>query len=170
MLKALLQKIGPFLVIGLCGTVIDFGLTYTIKERFKAHKYVANTTGFATAATANFMLARFWMYSSHGDFWTEYLKFLVVSITGLGINTMVIFGVSYILNKFPHEKGKITRSPMLRIWNWVIGVVFNIMDKILKDPEKRNFYVSKMAATAVVLVWNFLVPFFFIFHAASTVK
>lgn len=167
MFQTLLKKIGYFIVIGLCGTAIDFGLTYTLKERLKFHKYVANASGFATASTSNFFMARLWMYGSHGDFWTEYLKFLVVSITGLGINTMVIFGVGFVLVRFPYEKGRKTKNPIMWLWNWGMGILFAIMDKVFKEPEKRNFYISKIAATAVVLVWNFLIPFFFIFHPAA---
>ena len=117
--KALFLRFLKFGVVGVSGTVIDFGLTWVLKEKCGVKKFVANTIGFVVAASSNYVLNRIWTWGSHSTHVaTEYFKFFGVSVIGLGINTLIL----YLLNEKAH---------------W-------------------NFWVSKVCATAVVMVWNFI--------------
>ncbi|MBO4741367.1 MAG: GtrA family protein [Bacteroidales bacterium] len=119
-------KFLKFCVVGVTGTVVDFGLTWICKEKFKIPKFVANAIGFVVAATSNYFLNRWWTWgSTNSQVGVEYTKFFAVSLIGLGLNTLIL----YIL----HEKMKV------------------------------NFWVSKVFATGVVMIWNFLANNFFTF-------
>ena len=42
----MLIKFIKFLIVGVSGLIIDFGLTYLCKEKIKLNKYLSNSIGF----------------------------------------------------------------------------------------------------------------------------
>lgn len=124
--KAFLLKFLKFCVVGFSGTVIDFGLTWFCKEIVKIPKFVANAIGFVVAASSNYILNRIWTWgSTNSQVGVEYSKFFLVSLIGLGINTLILY--------------------------------------LLHNKLKWNFYISKVFATGVVMIWNFLANNYFTF-------
>jgi len=124
--KAFLLKFLKFGVVGFSGVFIDFGFTYLCKEIFKIQKYISNAIGFIMAASSNYILNRIWTFESHNpEIFTEYSKFLIISLIGLLINTLIL---------------------------WVLVSKF-----------KKNFYISKLFAIAIVTVWNFFANIAFTF-------
>lgn len=121
-----LLKFLKFACVGGSGVLVDFGITYLFKEIVKIPKYLANAIGFTVAATTNWFLNRIWTFGSHNpQIAIEYLKFLVISIVGLGINTLILW--------------------------------------LLVSKLKWRFYLSKLIAIAVVMVWNFIMNLIFTF-------
>ena len=85
--KLFILKFLKFGVVGFSGVFVDFGITYLFKEIIKINKYVSNAIGFICAATSNYILNRIWTFESeNADVATEYGKFMLVSVIGLGIN------------------------------------------------------------------------------------
>lgn len=124
--KAFLLKFFKFGVVGFSGVFVDFGFTYLCKEIFKIQKYISNAIGFTMAATSNYFLNRIWTFESHNpEVFTEYSKFLIISMLGLLINTLILW--------------------------------------ILVNRFKKNFYISKLFAIAIVTVWNFFANITFTF-------
>ncbi len=116
----MLLKILKFGVVGMSGMTIDFAVTYLCKEKIRIHKYIANAIGFVMAASWNYTFNRIWTFESHNPhIGFEFLRFFIVSLIGLGINTLML---------------------------WVFVSKF-----------KQNFYLSKLFAIGVVLIWNFIV-------------
>lgn len=106
----LIGKVLRFSVTGVVGAAVDFGFTYLFKEVLKVNKFVSNAIGFTLAATLCFFLNKYWTYESQNPLkWTEYFTFIVVSLVGLGINSLVLF----LLN----EKFK---------WNFYLSKCFSI--------------------------------------------
>lgn len=121
-----LYKFLKFGIVGFTGMIVDFALTWLFKEKVRIQKYYANTIGFCIAATTNFFLNRNWTFHSNDPEITfQYFKFFIVSLIGLGINTLVLW--------------------------------------ILVSKYKKNFYLSKLFAIAVVMIWNFFVNLAFTF-------
>ena len=88
-------------------------------------------------------------------------------MAGLAINTFVIFIANLILDKATtviNSGGTSSKNPIVKLYFMLVGFTFKIMNKVLKEEEKRNFYISKLVATGVVLMWNFLANFFLTFH------
>ena len=124
--KELISKFIKFAVVGFSGLFVDFGTTFICKEKIKIPKYVSNAIGFTFAASTNYFLNRWWTFQSQNpEVAVEYINFLVISLIGLGINTLILW--------------------------------------ILVSKFKKNFYLSKLFAIAVVTLWNFIANLLYTF-------
>jgi putative flippase GtrA len=124
--RSFILKFLKFGAVGLSGVLVDFGVTYVCKEILKIQKYVSNALGFTVAATTNYFLNRIWTFESHNpEIGIEYIKFFVISLIGLGINTLILW--------------------------------------ILVSKFRQHFYLSKLLAIAVVMIWNFIMNLIFTF-------
>ncbi len=113
-----------FGIVGLTGMVIDFSITFLLKEKLKVHRYIASSTGFTIAATYNYFLNRIWTFqSTDPKVLIEYSTFIIISIIGLGINNLFL----YLFEK------------------------------------KLPFYVAKLSAIGVTMVWNFFANYYITF-------
>jgi putative flippase GtrA len=126
-LSSILFKFFKFALVGSSGLIIDFGTTYLLKEKIKINKFIANATGFSLAASSNYLWNRLWTFHSNNpEIFFEYLSFIIISLIGLGINTVVLW--------------------------------------LLIRKSKRNFYLAKVFATLVTVIWNFSANFLFTFN------
>jgi putative flippase GtrA len=81
-----------FALVGITGMGLDFGTTWLLKEKVKINKFVANAAGFSIAVVNNFILNKYWTFDNQNPIATEqFVKFLVISIVGLGINSLLLF-------------------------------------------------------------------------------
>lgn len=86
-LRPLIFKFLKFGIVGVSGMVVHFGVLYLLRDVVHINQFVANTAGFITAATTNYILNRIWTFQSQEkQVGIEYLKFFVISLIGLGIN------------------------------------------------------------------------------------
>ena len=84
-------KFIKFSIVGFSGLLIDFSLTWLLKEKAKINKYLANATGFITAATSNYILNRLWTFRSENpEIFIEYISFVSIAIIGLVINSLIL--------------------------------------------------------------------------------
>jgi putative flippase GtrA len=117
----LILKLIKFCVVGFSGMFVDFGTTWLLKEKVKANKYLANSTGFVLAATSNYFLNRIWTFHSHNQqIATEYFSFIGISLIGLGINNLII----YILTdkfKLNFYLSKLFAVCVVTIWNFIMN-------------------------------------------------
>lgn len=122
--KILIYKFIKFGIVGFSGMILDFLITYLLKEKLKANKYLANSIGFIIAATNNYIWNRIWTFKSqNNDISIEYINFIMISIIGLGINNLCI----YILNgklKLNFYISKIIAIAITTIWNFSINYIF----------------------------------------------
>jgi len=88
----LLSRIFKFGLTGCTGLIIDFSITYFLKERVRINKYLANACGFICAVFSNFFLNKFWTFSSitNSKPLDQFFMFITISIAGLCINSGVI--------------------------------------------------------------------------------
>jgi len=108
-----------FGVTGVAGFVIDFGVTYLLKEKLKVHKYIANSVAFILAATNNYFLNRSWTFeNSDPDMTGQYITFMIVSTGGLLVNN----GTIWFLNdkrKINFWLAKFLAVFVSMIWNFI---------------------------------------------------
>ena len=91
-LKPLITKFIKFGIVGASGMVVHFGVLYLFRDVIHINQFVANTIGFVTAATTNYILNRIWTFrSKEKQVGVEYLKFILVSVIGLGVNNGVLW-------------------------------------------------------------------------------
>jgi len=120
----LIIKFLKFSLVGLSGLIIDFSITFLFRNILKINQYIANAIGFIVASSSNYLLNRIWTFTSHNpQVLEEYVKFLLVSIIGLLINTLVLyFLVSKLKWKFYFSK--LFAIGAATLWNFFINLMF----------------------------------------------
>ena len=79
-------------IVGISGMVVDFSVTWIGKEKIRLNKYLANSIGFSLAVLNNFLLNRYWTFhASAQPFTPQLLRFLLVSVSALGINNLLLY-------------------------------------------------------------------------------
>lgn len=119
-------KLIKFGFVGFSGLLIDFSITYLLKEIIKINKYVANSIGFMMAASSNYLFNRVWTFESNNpDLIQEYSSFILVSLVGLFINAffLVLFE-----KKYSFYISKFLAIAVTTIWNFSVNyfITFNL--------------------------------------------
>lgn len=120
----LFLKFIKFGIVGVSGVVVDFGITWVLKELLRLNKYVANSGGFACAVVSNYFLNRIWTFhSSDPHMGAQFAKFTVVALVGLAMNNAIIFFLTERRGiKFYPAKAIATLIVML--WNFGANYLF----------------------------------------------
>jgi len=114
-----LYKFIKFGIVGFSGLFVDFGFTYICKEILKIQKYVSNAIGFTLAASSNYYLNRVWTFkSTDPEIFVEYSEFIIISLIGLGINTLILW---IIVTKFKLNfyLSKVFAIAVVTVWNFL---------------------------------------------------
>jgi len=123
----ILIKFMKFGAVGATGVVVDFSFTWLAKEKAFIQKYVANAIGFTVAATTNYFLNRWWTFHSNNpELAMEYSRFLLVSIIGLGLNTLIIWFLVSKRNRNFYIS-KLFAIGLVTIWNFFINLAFTFV-------------------------------------------
>ena len=51
----MLFKFFKFVIVGFSGLIVDFSITFLLKEKLKIHRYLSNSAGFTVAASTNYL-------------------------------------------------------------------------------------------------------------------
>lgn len=122
--RELILKFLKFGLVGASGVIVDFGFTYLCKEIFKIQKYIANAIGFTLAATSNYVFNRIWTFHSlNPEIGLEYSKFLLISLVGLGINTLILWTLTSKFNKNFYVS-KLFAIGVVTVWNFFFNMMF----------------------------------------------
>lgn len=133
-LRTTLLKFLKFGVVGASGMVVHFGVLYILRDVAQINQFVANTIGFITAATTNYILNRVWTFRSREkQVGLEYLKFILVSVIGLGINN----GTLWLMGKlFPDWNADwrfyilwVIAVGVTTLWNFFGNMLFTFREK-----------------------------------------
>lgn len=128
-----LFKFFKFGIVGFSGVFVDFGITYLLKEKFKIQKYVANAIGFSVAASTNYFLNRIWTFeSTNPKVALEYTEFFLISMIGLGINTLVLWLLVSKL-KWNFYFSKLVAIGVVTIWNFFANLLITF------NPDRTFF-------------------------------
>lgn len=116
--QGLISKFIKFGLVGFSGLFVDFGITFLFKEKLKFQKYLANSIGFISAASSNYFLNRIYTFhSSNPQVFVEYSQFMVISLVGLLINTLVLWLIVSKL-KWNFYFSKLLAIGVVTIWNF----------------------------------------------------
>lgn len=122
--SAFLLKFLKFCAVGFSGVGVNFGVTWFFKEICKLNKYLSNIIGFICAATTNYLLNRWWTFqSSNPEVGVEYAKYFLISVIGLGIDTLTV----YLLNgklKWNFYLSKVFAVGAATLWNFFGNLLF----------------------------------------------
>ncbi len=120
---ALPFKFLKFGLVGFSGLFVDFGTTFFFKEILKVQKYLSNAIGMLVAATTNYILNRIWTFkSTNPDIAVEYSEFVIISLLGLGINTLIIW-LLIKKSKMNFYIAKAIAIAVVMVWNFVANLL-----------------------------------------------
>ena len=127
-----------FLVVGIIGAVVDFGVENILHHIFGVPYVWAGTISFICAVMSNFTWNRYWTYpdSRSKPIISQLMQFTLVNITGLLI-----------------------RIPILKFLEPVITNLFYRLpgQYLFLPPDVMGENVTLAIAVIIVLFWNFFV-------------
>ena len=113
-----------FSVSGLCGVLINFFLTFLLKEKLFLNKYISNSSALTIALFINFILNRNWTYQVNLEpVFSQSLKFLLVVTVSVLINHVIVY-VSHKNFKFNFYFSKLIAVALVFIWNFVMHSIY----------------------------------------------
>ncbi len=116
--QILIEKFLRFCIIGFIGFAIDFGTTYSFKEKLKLNKYLSNSAGFVFAASTNFFLNRYFTFRNEDpEMLLQFFKFAMVAVVGLGLNNLFVFLFTDKV-KLNFYKAKVAAVAIVLFWNF----------------------------------------------------
>lgn len=125
--QVILERFLKFGAVGFSGLIIDFGLTWLVKEQLRWNKYVANSLGFAAAASSNYFLNRIWTFQNEDpEVLIQYSKFILVAVSGLIINNLIV----YIINDRLHQTFYLSKAIAILVvmfWNFSLNYVWTFV-------------------------------------------
>ncbi|OJV44408.1 MAG: glycosyl transferase family 2 [Bacteroidales bacterium 36-12] len=120
----MILKFIKYCVVGFSGMLVDFGITWLLKEKLQFNKYVANTIGFISAATSNYVLNRIWTFESQSNkIMTEYTSFFIIALVGLGLNNLILMLLNDKL-KMNFYLSKLIAILIVTLWNFIMNFLF----------------------------------------------
>lgn len=123
-ISPIILKLIRFGLVGCTGVIVDFGITFLLKEKLKINKYVSSSFGFSLAATNNYFLNRIWTFkSSDPNIVVQYSKFIGVAIIGVLLSNGIVWLLHERL-KINFYGSKALSIVIVVIWNFTINVTF----------------------------------------------
>ncbi len=118
-----------FALIGVGGTVVDFTLLIVLKELIGLPTLLANTLSYSAGILNNFTLNRIWTYpdSRTRKALVQLLQFGLVSITGLLLNNLIVYGLEQPLGNlfgaanYGYLIAKAAATGLIMVWNFVVN-------------------------------------------------
>lgn len=122
--KTFVLKFLKFGLVGVSGMVVDFGITYLLKEKLKIHKYISSSSGFIVATGTNYLFNRLWTFNNHDpNTMTQFGKFFMISLVGLALSN----GLIYLLHdklKWNFYFAKACAIGLVSLWNFFANYLY----------------------------------------------
>jgi putative flippase GtrA len=116
-------KFFKFIIVGFSGMIVDFSITFLLKEKFKLNRYFSNSVGFTLAASSNYLFNRFWTFQSNNPkVLLEFGTFLIISLIGLGINNLFLWMFE---RKVRFYSAKFLAIIVTSLWNFSANYFLN---------------------------------------------
>jgi putative flippase GtrA len=119
----MLFKFFKFVIVGFSGLIVDFSITFLLKEKFKIHRYISNSAGFTIAASSNYLFNRLWTFESNNPrVLQEFGTFFVISLIGLIINNLFLYLFE---KKSKFYFAKFLAIMVTSLWNFLANYYLN---------------------------------------------
>lgn len=134
-------------IVGISNTLLDAGL-YAIFTRsiswLGQHYLVANFFSFAITTVWSFHWNRKWTFRvKTGSPRSQYMRFVAISIVGLGISEAVLWASVELLDL--HDLvGKIITIPAVFLWNFIMHLAWTFRGHAaLAEPASKEYTIQE---------------------------
>jgi len=139
-----------FMLVGIIGAVIDFGIMNLLSKLFGLPLIWAGTISFICAITSNFYWNRYWTYpdSRSRPITKQLVMFFTVNIAGLAIRLPILHFLE---------------TPMRQLFSsltWHFPI----------SPEFLGKNFTLAVAVGVVMLWNFFINRYWTYNDVDKVK
>lgn len=113
-----------FCMVGFLGFLTDLTVTFTLKNKVKVNKYVANSIGFMCGCVINYSLNKLWTFNDdNADIINQFARYVTISVGGLLISNLLIYLLTTKM-KANFFVAKISSVVIVSIWNFVMNYCF----------------------------------------------
>lgn len=120
-LNELLQRVIKFSITGFIGVVLDFSITFMLKEQIGLNPYLSNLTGVTCAIFLTFYVNRAWTFKKQkGKMGNQLMLFFFITIIGCGWNCLGLFLFQHFL-LFPFYLAKLVSTGLVATWNFTLN-------------------------------------------------
>ncbi len=122
--KKLIDQILKFGVVGGLAFLIDYVLLYALTEFVGIHYLISSVISFTVSLIFNYILSIKWVFDvTKKQTVKEITIFVILSVIGLGINQVVMYVGSDLLNIY-YMLTKIIATAIVMVWNFVTRKIF----------------------------------------------
>ena len=130
----LIKQILKFIVVGGSAFLIDYLLMIFLKEVIHINYLVASIISFCVSVIYNYLLSIFWVFETDKSksTTTTFTVFIVLSVIGLVINTIMMYLLVDGTKLMPYTWAKIIATAVVMVYNF-------ISRKIFLEKKKSDF-------------------------------
>jgi len=128
-MKKIFKQFIKFGLVGILSFIVDAGI-YLVLTRYLAFFYImAKAISFVLAATNSYIFNRAWTFrSSNLAVGREFSKFLLISVIGLGLNTLFMF-LAVEQFKLKDLYGLVIATILVMFWNFTANKFWTFRQK-----------------------------------------
>jgi len=143
-MNKLLHQIIKFGIVGVLCFCIDFAIVVLLNSALNVHYIIATFFGFTISVIVNYLLSMKYVFTRKEelDRKKEFVAFVILSVMGLGLNEVIML---------------FCMEVVYANWNWIETLL----------SHKMAVAGSKIFATGIVMVFNFVTRKIFLEQKAS---
>ena len=137
-MKKLINQIMKFGIVGALAFVIDYGVYTILANGLQINYLIANIVGFILSLIFNYVMSMKFVFErkENADKRKEFVTFAILSVIGLGINELIIYGCvdgiylnSTVLQEqfglgLAKQAGKIIATGIVMVYNFISRKIF----------------------------------------------
>ncbi len=131
----LFRQIMKFAVVGGTAFIIDWGVMVLLVELFHFNEILASALSFCVSVIYNYILSITWVFDvgDGGSKPREFTVFLILSVIGLGINTLIMYLMDILVGSRWYMLSKVLAGGVVMVYNFITRKLF--LEK--KKPGER---------------------------------
>ena len=148
-MNKLLHQIIKFGIVGVLCFCIDFAIVVLLNSALNVHYMIATFFGFTISVMVNYLLSMKYVFTRKEelDRKKEFAVFLLLSLVGMGINTLVLWLCVDVIYAYVHWVQTATAA----LFDLLAGIGIHI-----SSVEDLAALIAKCVATGIVMVYNFI--------------
>jgi putative flippase GtrA len=120
-------------VVGVLGTLVHIGVLAIMVEVFQVNAIIGSIIGFIGALLSSYLLNYHWTFESTHDHLSSFTRYLLVSLVGLGLNTLLMYLTVTVL-KWWYIYGQLTVILVVPATNYVLNRFWTFREN---HPEEQ---------------------------------